>query len=171
MSTSTRAQEPVLKDLKDFSLKTIIRKADIKDVPKIQALITDFAKKDLMLQRSLIDLYENIRDYYIAKKGKALIGCCALHICWKDLAEVKALAVSEDTHGKGIGKRLVKEALKEAKTLSIKKVFCLTYVPGFFKALGFKKIDRKLLPHKIWTECLQCPKFPDCDEQAMMLKL
>jgi len=152
-------------------LKTIIRKADIKDVPKIQALITVFAKKDLMLQRSLIDLYENIRDYYIAEKAKVLIGCCALHICWKDLAEVKALAVSEDVHGKGVGKRLVKEALKEAKVLSIKKVFCLTYVPGFFKILGFKKIDRKLLPHKIWTECLQCPKFPDCDEQAMMLKL
>ena len=152
-------------------MKTIIRKADIKDVPKIQALITVFAKKDLMLQRSLIDLYENIRDYYIAEKAKVLIGCCALHICWKDLAEVKALAVSEDVHGKGVGKRLVKEALKEAKVLSIKKVFCLTYVPGFFKILGFKKIDRKLLPHKIWTECLQCPKFPDCDEQAMMLKL
>ena len=152
-------------------MKTIIRKADIKDVPKIQALITVFAKKDLMLQRSLIDLYENIRDYYIAEKAKVLIGCCALHICWKDLAEVKALAVSEDVHGKGVGKRLVKEALKEAKVLSIKKVFCLTYVPGFFKILGFKKIDRKLLPHKIWTECLQCPKFSDCDEQAMMLKL
>ena len=152
-------------------MKTIIRKADIKDVPKIQALITGFAKKDLMLQRSLIDLYENIRDYYIAEKAKVVIGCCALHICWKDLAEVKALAVSEDVHGKGVGKRLVKEALKEAKVLSIKKVFCLTYVPGFFKILGFKKIDRKLLPHKIWTECLQCPKFPDCDEQAMMLKL
>ena len=152
-------------------MKTIIRKADIKDVPKIQALITGFAKKNLMLQRSLIDLYENIRDYYIAEKAKVVIGCCALHICWKDLAEVKALAVSEDVHGKGIGKRLVKEALKEAKGLSIKKVFCLTYVPDFFKILGFKKIDRKLLPHKIWTECLQCPKFPDCDEQAMMLKL
>jgi len=152
-------------------MKTIIRKADIKDVPKIQALITDFAKKDLMLPRSLIDLYENIRDYFIAEKGKAFIGCCALHICWKELAEVKALAVSEDMHGKGIGRRLVKESLKEAKALRIKKVFCLTYVPEFFKTFGFKKMDRKLLPHKIWTECLQCPKFPDCDEQAMMLKL
>ncbi len=152
-------------------MKTIIRKADIKDVPKMRALIADFAKKDLMLPRSLIDLYENIRDYFIAEKGKTLIGTCALHICWKDLAEVKALAVSEDMQGKGIGKRLAREALKEAKRLKIKKVFCLTYVPEFFKVFGFKKIDRKLLPHKIWTECLQCAKFPDCDEQAMMLAL
>jgi len=150
-------------------LKTIIRKADIKDVPKMQGLIAGFAKKDLMLARSLIDLYENIRDYFVAEQEKVVIGCCALHICWKDLAEVKALAVDEDIHGNGVGRRLVKEALKDAKALSIKKIFCLTYVPGFFKAFGFKKIDRKLLPHKIWTECLQCPKFPDCDEQAMML--
>ncbi len=150
-------------------MKTIIRKADIKDVPKMQGLIAGFAKKDLMLARSLIDLYENIRDYFVAEQEKVVIGCCALHICWKDLAEVKALAVDEDIHGNGVGRRLVKEALKDAKALSIKKIFCLTYVPGFFKAFGFKKIDRKLLPHKIWTECLQCPKFPDCDEQAMML--
>jgi len=152
-------------------MKTIIRKADIKDVPKIQALIAHFAKKELMLNRSLIDLYENIRDYFVAERQKELIGCCALHICWKDLAEVKALAVSENAHGKGTGTRLVKTALKEARALKIKKVFCLTYAPDFFKVFGFRKIDRKLLPHKIWTECLQCHKFPNCDEQAMMLVL
>ena len=152
-------------------MKIIIRKADIKDVPEIQKLIGYFAKKDLMLSRSLIDLYENIRDYFVAEESKRIVGCCALHICWENLAEVKALAVSEDIHGKGIGKRLVKEALKEAKALKIKKVFCLTYVPVFFKGFGFRKIDRKKLPHKIWTECLQCHKFPNCDEQAMMLRI
>ena len=152
-------------------MKTTIRKAYISDVPKIQELIGYFAKKDLMLSRSLMDLYENIRDYFVAVSGQKIIGCCALHICWENLAEVKALAVDENMHGKGIGDRLVKEALKEAKKLKIKKVFCLTYVPKFFTKRGFKKIDRKLLPHKIWTECLQCAKFPNCDEQAMMLKI
>ena len=152
-------------------MKTIIRKAYINDAPKIQELIGYFAKKDLMLARSLIDLYENIRDYFVVINGQKIIGCCALHVCWENLAEVKALAVDENMHGKGIGDRLVKEALKEAKKLKIKKVFCLTYVPKFFNKLGFKNIDRKLLPHKIWTECLQCAKFPNCDEQAMMLRL
>jgi len=152
-------------------MKTIIRKAYISDVPKIQELIGYFAKKDLMLSRSLINLYENIRDYFVAVSGKKIIGCCALHICWENLAEVKALAIDENMHGKGIGDRLVKEALKEAKKLKTKKVFCLTYVPKFFAKRGFKKIDKKLLPHKIWTECLQCAKFPNCDEQAMMLKI
>jgi amino-acid N-acetyltransferase len=152
-------------------MKIVIRKAYINDVPKIQSIISCFAKKDLMLARSLIDLYENIRDYFVATQGQEIIGCCALHVCWENLAEVKALAVDEKSHSKGIGLRLVSAALKEAKELKIKKVFCLTYIPRFFKKFKFRNIDRKLLPHKIWTECLQCPKFPDCDEQAMMLKI
>jgi amino-acid N-acetyltransferase len=152
-------------------MKIIIRKAYISDVPKIQALIGYFAKKDLMLSRSLIDLYENIRDYFVVVENKDIIGCCALHVCWENLAEIKALAVSEKYQHKDIGSKLVKEGLKEAKKLKIKKVFCLTYAPKFFAKFRFKNIDRKLLPHKIWTECLQCPKFPDCDEQAMMLKM
>jgi amino-acid N-acetyltransferase len=152
-------------------MKTIIRKAYINEIPKIQELIGHFAKKDMMLSRSLIELYENVRDYFVVIKNRKIIGCCALHVCWENLAEVKALAVSEEEHGKGIGCRLVKAAIKEARELKIKKVFCLTYVPKFFNIFGFKNINRKLLPHKIWTECLQCPKFPNCDETAMMLKI
>jgi len=152
-------------------MKTIFRKADIKDAPNIQNLIGIFAKQDLMLSRSLIDIYENIRDYVVASSKGKVVGCCALHICWKDLAEIKALAVDEEVHEQSIGKKLINSCLKEAKHLKIKKVFCLTYIPEFFKRFGFRKIDRKRLPHKIWTECLQCAKFPNCDEQAMMLSL
>lgn len=152
-------------------MKTTLRKADIKDATQIQSLIAVFAKQDLMLSRSLMDIYENTRDYVVAIKKSKVIGCCALHICWENLAEVKALAVDEATHGQGIGRTLVNACLKEARRLKIKKIFCLTYIPEFFKRFGFKRIDRKRLPHKIWTECLQCHKFPHCDEQAMMLSL
>ncbi|MFC1808018.1 N-acetyltransferase [Candidatus Omnitrophota bacterium] len=152
-------------------MKITLRKADIRDVPQIQELIALFAKQDIMLSRSLIELYENLRDYFVLVIGKRVVGCCALHICWENLAEIKSLAVDEKFHGKGLGVRLVKAALKEAKSLKIKKVFCLTYVADFFKQFKFKKISRKKLPHKIWTECLQCHKFPNCDEQAMMLIL
>lgn len=148
-----------------------LRKADIKDAKKIQGLIAHYAKQDLMLSRSLMEIYENIRDYFVVVKGSGIVGCCALHICWEDLAEVKSLAVDESEKGKGLGKRLVKAALEEAKRLKAKKVFCLTYIPKFFKQFAFKKIARSKLPHKIWTECLKCPKFPNCDEQAMMLRL
>lgn len=149
----------------------IVRKAEIKDVKKIQNLIAFYAKQDLMLGRSLLDIYENIRDYYVYSKGSDIIGCCALHICWDNLAEIKAVAVDEKHNNKGIGTRLVKAAIEEAKRFKISKVFTLTYVPGFFAQFGFRKIDRDELPHKIWTECLKCAKFPNCDEQAMMLKL
>ena len=152
-------------------MKQILRKADIRDAKKIQQLIAQYAKEDLMLHRSLIEIYENIRDFFVVSKGSQILGCCALHICWEDLAEVKALAVDAKAKGKGIGRRLVKQALKEAKSLKAKKVFCLTYIPTFFKLFGFRKISRKKLPHKIWTECLKCAKFPNCDEQAMMLKI
>ena len=148
-----------------------LRKADIKDAKNIQALIASYAKQDLMLFRSLLEIYENIRDYFVACSGNKIIGCCALHVCWEDLAEVKALAVDEAYKDKGIGRRLVAAALNEAKSIKAKKIFCLTYAPEFFKKFGFKKISRKKLPHKIWTECLKCPKFPNCDEQAMMLTL
>lgn len=148
-----------------------MRKADIRDAKKIQSLVAHYAKEDLMLPRSLMEIYENIRDYFVVAKKGQIIGCCALHVCWEGLAEVKSLAVDKKEAGKGIGKRLVKAAIKEAKALKAEKVFCLTYVPNFFKQFGFKKISRQKLPHKIWTECLKCPKFPDCDEQSMMLNL
>jgi amino-acid N-acetyltransferase len=50
-------------------------------------------------------------------------------------------------------------------------VFTLTYRPEFFKRFGFEKIDRSDLPLKIWSDCMTCVKFPDCDETAMMLTL
>lgn len=150
----------------------MIRKARVHDIKQIQDLIGEYAKQDLMLPRSLNELYENTRDFFVYtdKKGK-ISGCCALHISWDDLAEVKSLAVKSFFQKKGIGKKLVQAAIKEAKTLEVNKVFTLTYVPEFFRKIGFKKIAKSRLPHKIWSECVRCVKFPDCDEIPMMLKI
>jgi len=151
--------------------KIVITKAKISDAVAIQKLIQHYAKEDLMLSRSLMEIYENIRDYFVAKKNKSVVGCCALHISWKDLGEVKALAVRGGYTKAGIGRLLVDEALDEAKKIKLKKVFCLTYIPKFFKKFGFRKIDKKYLPHKIWSECINCPKFPNCDEIPMIKKI
>jgi amino-acid N-acetyltransferase len=94
-----------------------------------------------------------------------------LGICWKDLAEIESLAVSEALQGKGLGRKLVEACLHEARGLGLDKVFTLTYVPEFFVKLGFYEVDKSCLPHKIWADCLKCPKFPDCDETALMLQL
>jgi len=146
----------------------ILRKATVNDIKPLQALINDFARKDLMLPRSLNELYENIRDFWVLERGGKIRGCAALHISWDDLAEIKSVAVSKPLQRSGLGTKLVTACLEEAVQLGAKKVFVLTYKPGFFRALGFKKIRHTGLPHKIWAECINCPKFPDCDETALL---
>jgi len=148
----------------------MIRKANLKDVKKMHNLINYYAAKDLMIARSLNELFENLRDFWVCEEKGNILGCAALHIVgWEGLAEIKSLAVERHKHRQGIGRRLVEQCLKEAKDLSIKKVFCLTYAPKFFKKLGFRIIDKAKLPHKIWIECCYCPKFPNnCKETALI---
>lgn len=149
----------------------MIRKAKIKDVKKIQALVNYFAAKDMMLPRSLNELYENLRDFWVCAEKRNIIGCSALHLCWDDLAEIKSLAVSQKFQRKGIGTQLVQECIKEATILGAKKVFVLTYKPQYFRRFGFSKISHDKLPHKIWVECINCHKFSHCQEIAMLKKL
>jgi amino-acid N-acetyltransferase len=149
----------------------MIRKAKIKDIKHIQELIAFFAKRDEMLPRSLNELYENIRDFWVYEEKGKLSACAALHVSWDDLAEVKSLAVAKNKQKKGVGRDLVTACLAEAKVMGAKKVFVLTYKPDFFKKLGFKKIKHACLPHKIWAECINCCKFPNCQETALLKSL
>ena len=148
-----------------------LEKARIKDVTQMHRLINHFADKGEMLARSLSELYENIRDYFVVRQDERVIACAALRVSWSDLAEIKSLAVAEDSQRKGIGDRLIEACLKEAKELGIPTVFCLTYKPALFEKRGFSQIDKMELPRKIWTECYRCPKFPDCDEVALIYHL
>jgi amino-acid N-acetyltransferase len=144
-----------------------IEKAKIGDVPQIQRLVNNFADKGEMLARPLSEIYENLRDYFVVKRYQKVVGCVALHISWSDLAEIKALAVDENTQKKGLGAQLVAACIIEAKELDLPIIFCLTYKPEFFEKQGFIRVDKMKLPKKVWTECFHCPKFPDCDEVAM----
>ena len=145
-----------------------IRKAHISDIKEIQKLVNEFARKEQMIPRSLNELYENLRDFVIAEEKKKIVGVCALHVLWDDLAEVRSLAVNKEFHKKGVGRKMVEECLIEAKELGIKRVFVLTYQSDFFKKLGFKDTDKADLPQKIWGDCIRCPKFPECDENALI---
>jgi len=137
----------------------------------MQKLINYYAKRDKMLPRSLNELYENIRDFFVYSEGKKILGCCALHIDWEDLSEIKSLAVAPSKTGRGVGKKLLVECIKEAKMMKVKKIFALTYVPGFFERFGFTVIDKSELPHKIWSECIKCVYFPGCKEIAVMKEI
>lgn len=149
----------------------MIRRATIRDVKNLQKLIKFYAERDEMLPRSLNELYENIRDFVVFEQNKKVTGCCALHVCWQDLGEIKSLAVLKAKHGKGIGGRLLLACLKEAKRLGLKKIFALTYKPLYFEKFGFKEIEKTQLPHKIWVDCIKCVKFPDCTEIALIKEL
>ena len=148
-----------------------LRKARTKDAPAMQGLINGFADRGAMLHRSLSQLYENIRDFFVVEEGDLIVGCAALHVSWKDLAELKSLAVSDEAQGRGYGRALIEACLNEAVEIGLSRVFALTYVPKLFDKMGFAEVERSELPRKVWTECVYCPKFTDCKEIAVLYRI
>ncbi|AHF09690.1 MULTISPECIES: N-acetyltransferase [Dehalobacter] len=147
------------------------RHAKLSDVEDIISLINYYAEQGLMLPRTRSALYEGIREVIVAVEDDRIVGTGALHITWDDLAEIRALAVEESYRGKGLGRKIVELLLEEAKELHCPKVFTLTYQVDFFKHMGFEITEKDSMPHKVWKECINCVKFPNCDENALILYL
>lgn len=148
-----------------------LRKAKITDVESIHALITHYANRGQMLARPRSLLYESLREFTVAVDREQVVATGSLHIIWEDLAEVRALAVSPGYTGQGIGRGLIKMFLDEAKNLAIPHVFALTYQQEFFEKCGFRVVPKDSMPQKVWKECVNCPKFPNCEEVAMFYDL
>jgi amino-acid N-acetyltransferase len=145
-----------------------VDRAKVSDATAMHQMISHFADKGEMLPRALSEIYDGIRDYFVVRKGSQVIGCVALHVTWVDLAEIRSLAVDEQEQNQSIGSLLVQACLDEAKELGIPRVFCLVRKPTFFEKHGFQLIDKTELPQKVWAECYRCPKFPNCDEVALI---
>jgi amino-acid N-acetyltransferase len=151
----------------------MIRKAVLNDVISIHALLQLYSKKGELLARPLSKLYDHLRDFWVfedPEKNK-IVGCCALQFCWEDLAEIRSLAVDPDYTRRGIGSTLTERSIQEAVYFNIKNLFTLTYRPDFFKGFDFTIIDKNELPIKVWSDCIGCVSFPNCDEIAMLKKL
>jgi amino-acid N-acetyltransferase len=148
-----------------------IRQAKIQDVEAIYSLINYYAELDRMLFRPKADIYENLQSFMVAQEQGQVIGCCCLQIIWKDLAEIKSLAVHQDYKGKGIGRELVFKAVEKAKLLGVPKVMALTLEKDFFGKIGFKLVDKEQLPMKVWSDCAKCSKQANCDEIAFLIEL
>ena len=147
----------------------LYRKPTFADVDEMHDLIAGYAAKGVMLPKPHSTLYETLREFVVAEdvESKKIVGVGALHLTWNELAEVRSMAVHEDYSRKGIGSEIVKRLLEEGRAVGVKKFFTLTYQPEFFGSLGFETVNKESLPHKIWKECIECPKFPNCDEIAM----
>ncbi|NPA61154.1 MAG: N-acetyltransferase [Epsilonproteobacteria bacterium] len=146
-------------------------KANLSDIADMQNIVGDSVEDGAILRRSDDEVATNIRSYTLAKSGDEIIGYLALHIHSLRLAEIRSLIVSERYRGDRIGSRLVKIALQEAKELGVKEVLVLTYLPHFFKKLGFIEIPKETIPeHKIWTDCIKCIHFPVCNEISLIYK-
>ncbi len=146
--------------------------ASIADASAVHDLVNAFARRGEMLPRTMTEIYENLRDFYVVRDdGGMAVACGALHILWEDLAEIKSLAVREDLQGRRLGARIVDACVAEAREIGLATVFALTYRPGFFERLGFVQADVMTLPRKVWGECYRCPKFPGCNEIALTLDL
>ena len=150
----------------------LIRKARIADISAIRQALRQFADKGQLLERTLAELYSQVRDYYVYQENdrSPIVGIAALHVCWEALGELRSVAVLEERQSQGVGTRLVETCLSEAITLGLEQVFVLTYRPDFFARFGFEAIDKNALPHIVWADCVRCTKFPECDEIAMLLK-
>lgn len=149
----------------------MIRKATLGDIKAVHRLISEQAKAGNLIARAISELYSQVRDFAVRTENGpgAIVGCGALHIVWEDLAEIRSLAVQTEYQRKGIGSELVRALLEESREMEIKRVFVLTDRTRLFERLGFSYIDKSLLPHKIWADCIHCTKFPECDEVAMAI--
>lgn len=156
---------------KDF----VIRRATLADVEPMHHMINAFASRGWMLPKSRSQLYQNIRDFFVAEQlltgsgDTQFAGCGALHVIWVDLGEIRSLAVDERFQKNGVGRRLAQALLRDAASLGLPHIFALTYQKAFFERIGFVEVEKSTLPHKVWGECMECPKFPNCDEIAMTL--
>lgn len=151
----------------------MIRKAKIGDIKAIHKILSAYYSEGTVLPRSLSELYDQLRDFFVYTDPAdgSVIGTCAMHICWDRIAEIRSLAVRDGNQHRGIGSELVRACIQEAKQLEVDQIFVLTYSVKFFKKFGFKKVDKSVLPHKVWSDCMKCVKFPDCDEDALLLEL
>lgn len=148
-----------------------VQRAAVTDVRAIHELVNGFARRGEMLPRTMAEIYESLRDFSVVRQSDQVVACGALHVLWEDLGEIRSLAVREDHQGQGLGVLLVRAHLQEARELGLRTVFALTYRPEFFERLGFRQADVMTLPRKVWNECYRCPKFPTCNEIAVVIDL
>ena len=143
----------------------------MQDVDSILFVVNTAAQEGSILPLAYSQVVEHIRDFFVWEEFGKVVGCARLKIFTIDIAEIRSVAVLPAYRGKAIGSALVKACIEEARGIGLKRVFVLTKSTSFFGKLGFREVSKRELPHKVWQDCIECPKFYDCDEVAMVLDL
>lgn len=157
------------KDQPRIKLQVInIRPAVVDEVAEIVALVNTHAFQGSVLPRSLQSVYSTVEDWIVAEADGEIMGCVSLLPYSSGLVEVRSLAVRNRYQGLGIGTRLMKALLDEAKRRRIPTLFALTRKVLFFSRFGFQVTERDLFPEKVWHDCRLCPLMERCDETAMV---
>lgn len=150
----------------------MIRKAKIGDISDIRRIIDPYGSSGKMLPVALSQLYDRLRSFFVYENGDGkIIGTVALHVTWEELAEIRSLVVDKDFQKKGVGKELIETCIDDAKSIGVKRIFVLSFIPEFFENLGFNRVEKSTLPHKVWTDCLNCIYSPDCKETALIIEV
>jgi amino-acid N-acetyltransferase len=146
-------------------------KALLADARDVMELINSYAAQGIMLPRTEFEMAENIRDFSVIFSGDRLVACGALHFYSTTTAEIRSLAVDPNWKAHGLGRLVMRAVEAEAVEHGVSSLFAFTYVPSFFRKLGYAEVERGDLPLKAWKDCLRCPKFQACDEIAMLKRL
>ena len=153
------------------SLSVTVRRALAEDIPAIHEILSVYARRGIVLERSREDLAFYLKNFTVAEADGQIVGCMAVRDFGNDLLEVRSLAVREACHGMGVGRKLVEAARDRlAAERSAFRLFALTLTPEFFRRLGFAVVSKELFPEKIWHDCSRCPKCDCCDEIAVIYR-
>ncbi|MDX8405653.1 MAG: N-acetyltransferase [Mariprofundus sp.] len=154
-----------------MSHRITIRNAGVDDVDAIYALLQPFVEKDIILARDRDNIFQHLQEFLVADYDAEVCGVVAVHIYGENLAEVRSLVVSPGFQKHGIGRLLVEGCEQWLAALGVARVFALTYVTLFFERMGYRVVSRESLPHKVWTVCVHCARFADCNEVAVEKRL
>jgi len=154
-----------------MSHRISVRNAAVDDVERIYTLLQPFAEKDIILARTRDNIFQHLQEFLVADYDGELSGVVAVHIYGENLAEIRSLVVAPAYQKHGIGRLLVEGCEQWLTALGVAKVFALTYMTAFFERMGYQVVSRESLPHKVWTVCVHCSRFADCDEVAVKKRL
>ena len=151
--------------------EVVLREALPTDVDDMHALLEGFARQGLLLPRSVEEVYRNFREFVVAEHNGRIVGCAGLRLYSSQLGEIVGLAVSEESHGRGVGRLMIEALLAQGKSLGLDKVIALTLQPEFFARLGFKPTAVAEYPQKVAADCSRCAKRATCIEIAVAYDL